>query len=43
MVRTDIEVGKDQDENKNIINAQAPFHQVGTDIFKCLGLSTFPP
>src|SRR6185436_15290082 len=31
----DAERGKDKDEDKNIINAQAPFKQVSAEIFEC--------
>src|SRR4051812_43902130 len=34
MISVDFEKTKDQNENKNIINAKAPLHQVSTHIFK---------
>src|SRR5688572_23258860 len=34
MVRTYIKEGKYQDEHKDVINAQTPLHQVGTNIFQ---------
>lgn len=34
---------KNENENKNIINAEAPFHQVGADVFHCRLLAIFNP
>ena len=34
---------ENEDENKNIINAQAPLHQVSTDVFKRRRFTIFEP
>ena len=35
--------GKDQDEHKNIINRETPFHQISTDVLKRDDLAIFDP
>ena len=43
MVGPDIEKRKNENENKNIINTQAPFHQISTEIFQGWRLAILPP
>ena len=37
------EKSKDEDEHKNIIDTQAPFHQITAEIFECEVLPIFDP
>ena len=35
MIAVNFKERKDENENKNIIDAKTPFHQISTDIFQC--------
>src|SRR5215217_6702859 len=34
MIGADFEITKDEDENKDVIDTQAPFHEVSTEVFQ---------
>ena len=43
MLLLNIEKSKNEDEDKNIVNTQAPFHQVCADILECKRVTSFEP